>query len=155
MSGFGKIQFTPSTRDVFSLDLSASRTRFQVPYDTSGNTLLDDNQTDVNSFANLGWRHQFGTGPDSGRSAKSSDLFAGLFYRHGTLDYVPGAQDTPQFMFCPDPNSYNLAENRAFNTLGVKLDYTTHPWEDVELKFGSAKVLGPCDHTHLASNRLV
>ncbi|HEY2374701.1 MAG TPA: TonB-dependent receptor [Gemmatimonadaceae bacterium] len=133
--GFGKIQFTPSTHDALSLDLSSSRTRFQVPYDTSGNTLLDDHQTDVNSFANLGWRHQFGSTSQS--QSNNADLFAGLFYRHGTLDYVPGAHDTPQFVFYPDPNQYNVAENRQFNTFGLKLDYTTHPGHDLEFKVGT------------------
>jgi hypothetical protein len=133
--GFGKIQFTPSTHDVLSLDLSSSRTRFQVPFDTSGNTVNDDHQTDVNSFANLGWRHQFGMVTAS--QSDNSDLFAALFYRHGTLDYVPGQSDTPAFTFFPDTNQYNLAENRQFNTLGVKLDYTIHPSHDLELKAGT------------------
>lgn len=133
--GFGKIQFTPSTHDIFSLDLSSSRTRFQVPFDTSGNTVNDDRQTDVNSFANLGWRHQFG-GQDSS-AAGNADLFGALFYRHGTLDYVPGNVDTPQFVFFPDPTQYNLAENRQFNTYGVKLDYTIHPQHELEFKVGT------------------
>jgi hypothetical protein len=131
--GFGKIQFTPSTHDVLSLDMSSSRTRFQVPFDTTGNFVSDDHQTDVNSFANLGWRHQFG----ATSTAANSDLFAALYYRHGTLDFVPGAGDTPGFTFFPDPNQYNLAENRQFNTAGVKLDYTMHPSREVELKFGT------------------
>ncbi|HKW10478.1 MAG TPA: TonB-dependent receptor [Gemmatimonadaceae bacterium] len=132
--GFGKIQFAPSTHDVLSLDLSSSRTRFQVPYDTTGNTFLDDHQTDANSFANLGWRHQFGQGASE---TENADLFAALYYRHGTLDYVPGLHDTPQFVFFPDPNQYNLAESRQFNTVGVKLDYTIHPRHDLEFKLGT------------------
>jgi hypothetical protein len=133
--GFGKVQFTPSTRDVLSLDLNASRTRFQVPYDTSGNTVLDDHQIDVNSFVNLGWRHQFNQATSQ---AESSDLFAGLFYRHGSLDYVPGSVDTPQFVFFPDTTTpYNLSENRQFNTVGLKLDYTIHPQRELEFKFGT------------------
>ena len=131
--GFGKIQFTPSSQDVFSLDLSSSRTRFQVPFDTTNNTINDDHQTDVNSFANLGWRHQFGAVSQS----ENADLFAALFYRHGTLDYVPGEQDTPGFTFFPDPNQYTLSENRQFNTFGVKLDYTIHPSHDLEFKLGT------------------
>ena len=134
--GFGKIQFSPSTRDVLSLDLNSSRTRFQVPFDTTGNTANDDVQTDVNAFANLGWRHQFGTASGAGQT-QNADLFAALFYRHGSLIYDPGANDTPQFVFFPDPNSYNLSENRKFNTLGLKLDYTTHPQSDLELKVGT------------------
>src|SRR4029077_6821994 len=87
--GFGKIQFTPSTHDVLSLDFSSSRTRFQVPFDTSGGNFLDDHQTDVNSFVNLGWRHQFGSSSLANSQSENADLFAGIFYRHGTLDYVP------------------------------------------------------------------
>jgi hypothetical protein len=135
--GFGKIQFTPSTHDVFSLDLSSSRTRFQVPYDTAGNTMLDDHQTDVNSFANLGWRHQFGAQNQNESKARNADLFASLLYRHGALDYVPGLQDTPQFVFYPDPNAYSLAEDRQFNTYGTKIDYTIRPMHDVEFKAGT------------------
>ena len=134
--GFGKIQFTPSTHDVFSLDLNASRTRFQVPYDTSGNTLNDDAQTDVNSFVNFGWRHQFGDASQGGQS-ENADLFAAFFYRHGSLEYVPGAVDTPQFVFFPDTTHYNLAEDRQFNTLGTKIDYTIHPRHELTFKVGT------------------
>ncbi len=59
--GFGKIQYTAGSRDVVNVDLSYSRTRFQVPYDSSGGVFLDDHQTDVNDFVNVGWRHQFAT----------------------------------------------------------------------------------------------
>src|SRR5207253_3058078 len=61
--GFGKVQFTPSLSDVVNLDANLSQTRFQVPFDTTGNTQQDDNQRDVKSFVNLGWRHQF-AGPE-------------------------------------------------------------------------------------------
>jgi len=50
---------------------------------------------------------------------------------------VPGAHDTPQFVFFPDPNQYNLAESRQFNTIGTKLDYTIHPRHDLEFKLGT------------------
>src|SRR5438034_2217031 len=61
--GFGKIQFTPSLNDVFNLEANLSTTKFQVPFDTAGNTQQDDNQRDINSFVNFGWRHQF-AGPE-------------------------------------------------------------------------------------------
>src|SRR6266550_8124071 len=61
--GFGKIQFTPSLNDVFNFEANLSQTKFQVPFDTTGNVQLDDNQRDINSFVNLGWRHVF-AGPD-------------------------------------------------------------------------------------------
>jgi hypothetical protein len=134
--GFGKIQFAPSTHDVFSLDINSSGTRFQVPFDTSGNTVLDDHQTDVNAFANLGWRHQFGVSGAT-KESDNADVFAAFFYRHGSLRYVPGEVDTPQFVFFPDPNKYNLSENRQFTTVGTKLDYSAHPRHDVDVKVGT------------------
>src|SRR5690348_15245971 len=135
--GFGKIQFTPSTHDVLSLDLSSSRTRFQVPFDTAGGNFLDDHQTDINTFVNLGWRHQFGLSSQGSSQTNNADLFAAFFYRHGALNYVAGEHDTPQFVFFPDTNKYNLFEDRQFNTLGVKLDYTVHPGHDLEFKVGT------------------
>src|SRR5438552_10486917 len=40
--GFGKVQFTPSLNDVFNLEANLSTTKFQVPFDTTGNTQQDD-----------------------------------------------------------------------------------------------------------------
>ncbi|HEY3114149.1 MAG TPA: TonB-dependent receptor [Gemmatimonadaceae bacterium] len=140
--GFGKIQFTPSLNDVLNLDVNLSTTEFQVPFDTTGNTQQDDNQRDINSFVNLGWRHQF-AGPEytgGGNAANvggAPELFFGLFYRHGGLRYTPGANDAPQFIFFPDPTPYNIRENRNFNSLGLKADYSIHPAREMEIKFGT------------------
>jgi hypothetical protein len=141
--GFGKIQFNPSLSDVINLDANLSQTKFQVPFDTTGNTRLDDNQRDINSFVNLGWHHQF-AGPEySGRGEVASaggarELFLGLFYRHGGLRYTPGVNDQPQFVFFPDTlTPYNIRENRNFNSAGVKADYSIHPARELELKFGT------------------
>ncbi|HJP60013.1 MAG TPA: TonB-dependent receptor [Gemmatimonadaceae bacterium] len=140
--GFGKVQYTPSLNDVFNLEVNLSQTKFQVPFDTTGNTQLDDNQRDVNSFVNLGWRHQF-AGPEysSGGSAANAggapEMFTGLFYRHGSLTYTPGATDQPQFVFFPDPNPYNITELRNFNTYGLKADYSIHPAHELEFKVGT------------------
>jgi hypothetical protein len=132
--GFVKVQYTPSTSDVFALDANLSQTRFQVPYDSSGNTFQDDHQRDLNSFVNLGWHHQFGGGA---AEQSSGEFFGGLFFRHGGLTYTPNPQDQPQFVFFPDTTSYNLSENRNFNTYGAKLDYTTKPGHELEFKFGT------------------
>ncbi|HEX9249541.1 MAG TPA: carboxypeptidase-like regulatory domain-containing protein, partial [Gemmatimonadaceae bacterium] len=121
--GFGKIAFTPGLNDVINLEGNLSQTKFQVPFDTTGNSQFDDNQRDINSFVNLGWRHQF-SGPEytgGGNAANvggAPELFFGLFYRHGGLRYTPGANDAPQFVFFPDTTLYNIRENRNFNTLG-------------------------------------
>jgi outer membrane receptor for ferrienterochelin and colicin len=135
--GFVKMQFTPSTTDVMTLELNASRTHFQVPYDSSGATTLDDRQTDLNSFANLGYRHLFGAGAVTDETAPS-ELFIGAFYRHGSLVYIPGAKDVPRLTYGTDTiTTYNVAENRAFNAVGTKIDYTTRVLSNVTLKVGA------------------
>ncbi|HEV7389532.1 MAG TPA: TonB-dependent receptor [Gemmatimonadaceae bacterium] len=144
--GFGKVQFTPGLNDVVNLEGNLSQTKFQVPFDTTGNTQLDDNQRDVNSFLNLGWRHQFAGaeyagGGTAANAGAAPELFVGLFYRHGSLTYTPGATDDPQFVFFPDPTAYNIRELRNFNSYGVKADYSVHPARELEFKFGTLSSL--------------
>jgi len=142
--GFGKIQYTPSLNDVVNLEANLSQTKFQVPFDTTGNVQQDDHQRDVNSFVNLGWRHSF-AGPEyaAGGSGSGSapEMFVGLFYRHGSLTYTPGANDDPQFVFFPDTTHRNITELRNFNTYGVKADYSIHPGHELEFKFGTLSSL--------------
>ena len=124
--GFAKVQYVPSDRDVVDLDLNRSRTRFAVPFD-SAEGIIDDHQQDVNGFANLGWRHRGGR----------SELFAGAFFRDGSLNYTPGLTDQPSFVFFPDTTPYNVSEDRNFHTTGIKLDYTLRPHHGLELKAGT------------------
>ncbi|HXF24815.1 MAG TPA: carboxypeptidase regulatory-like domain-containing protein [Gemmatimonadaceae bacterium] len=143
-SGFAKVQYTPNTSNVFDLDASLSTTRFQVPYDSTGNVVLDDRQRDRNAFVNVGYRHIFGAdttaGVEGGTTTQSrvAELFVGGFVRSGGLKYIPGVGDSAQFMFFPDTlNAYNLRENRNFTTYGIKADYTVHPARELEFKFGT------------------
>ncbi len=131
--GFGKIQFVPSDRDIFTLDIDRSRTRFNVPYDSTLVT-VNDNQQDVNGFVNLAWRHRFIT--DSGETGRSSELFVGPYYRDGSLAYTPGAIDVPSFVFYPSTTPYNLSEDRSFSTEGLKADYTYQPHHGLQFKTG-------------------
>lgn len=131
---FGKVQFTPSARDVFNLEGNWSRTRLLVPFDSMV-AMTNDRHTDVNSFANLGWRHLFG-GLDSA-SVSSAELFTGFYYRHGSLSYEPGAADEPGFFFFPDTTTpYNIAEQRNFDTYGTKLDFRWRATHAIEFKTG-------------------
>jgi len=143
-SGFAKVQYTPNASNVFDLDASLSTTRFQVPYDSTGNVVLDDHQRDRNAFVNLGYRHIFGADTTAGveggttTQPRAAELFVGGFVRSGGLKYMPGAGDSAQFVFFPDTlNAYNLRENRNFTTYGVKADYTVHPARELEFKFGT------------------
>ncbi len=130
---FGKAQYAASPADMVNLDLNWSRTRFEVPFDSTGGVIQDDNQQDLNSFANLSWRHQF---PGSG-TASGSDLFVAAFHRRGSLSYTPGVGDTPAFVFFPDTATpFNLSEDRNFNTTGLKADYSYRLSERLQFKLG-------------------
>jgi hypothetical protein len=130
---FGKMQYLPSTADVVNLDGSWSQTKFQVPYDSTGGVVADDNQKDVNVFVNAGWRRRLQSGRYSG-----SELFAGAFHRSGTLDYTPNLKDDPQFVFYPDTlTPYNLTEHRNFRVEGLKLDGELRLREAVRFKAGT------------------
>jgi TonB-dependent receptor-like protein/carboxypeptidase family protein len=131
--GFAKTQYTPSDGDVVNLDLSRSRTRFAVPFD-SANGIIDDHQQDVNGFVNLGWRHRFAESASG--TGGSSELFTGAFFRDGSLTYTPGLADSATFQFPGDTNHYIIAEDRNFHTVGVKLDYTLQPHHGLEFKTG-------------------
>src|SRR5207249_4433007 len=119
--GFAKVQYLPSDRDVVDLDVNRSRTRFAVPFD-SAEGIIDDHQQDVNGFVNLGWRHR----------GSAAELFAGAFFRDGSLNYSPGVTDQPSFVFFPDTTHYNVREDRNFHTVGTKLDYTLRPHHGLE-----------------------
>jgi hypothetical protein len=141
--GFVKMQYNPRPTDVVNLEGNFSQTRFEVPYDSTGGNIQNDHQRDRNGFLNLGFRHQFTGAAYSGaeggsvRETSVPELFIGAFYRSGSLLYTPGSEDSPQFVFFPDTTSYNLRENRNFNTLGLKADYTVSPAREMELKFGT------------------
>jgi hypothetical protein len=122
--GFGKLQYAATARDLFSLDGSYSTSHFGIPYDSTGGVVLDDHQTDENSFLNLAYRHRFGEQLPTDESAAPAELFVGPFYRHGSLEYRPGSQDQPGFVDANDPTATprNVFEDRVFNTIGVKTD---------------------------------
>jgi len=150
--GFGKLQYTPSSSDVINLEGNLTRTRFQVPFDSTGGNSADDRQTDVNSFLNLGWRHRFDPEPAAAANTHGGELFAGLFYRYGSLNYAPGAENDPQFVFFPDPTRYNLQERRNFSAAGAKIDYSYRASEQFEFKTGILTQLTRGDENFLTTN---
>ncbi len=132
---FGKLQFVPSSQDALTLNANWSRTRFDVPFD-SAEGIIRDRQQDGNSFVNLAWRHQFG-GADGSLAGRSADLFSGFYFRHGSLDYMPGLNDEPSFIFFPDTTAYNLSESRSFSTWGTKIDYNLQLSHALDFKAGT------------------
>ena len=135
-TGFGKVQFAASQNDLMTLEVNGSRTHFLVPFDSTAGQ-LDDRQTDVNSFVNFGYRRRFGASEVSDENAPA-ELFVGAFYRHGSLNYVPGAGDQPSLTYGTDTvTKYSVSEDRAFNTSGLKVDYSLRVLSSVDLKFGT------------------
>jgi len=128
---FGKAQWLPTTHDFVNVDLNLSRTKLQVPFDSTGGGVFDDQQKEINGFENASWQHDFGDGVTPRIS-----LVSAVFQRHGSLDYLPGDADTPQFVFFPNPTPFNLTEERSFQTTGVKADLTGRPSHDLEWKLG-------------------
>ena len=105
-----------------------------MPFD-SVEGIINDHQQDVNGFVNVGWRHRVGAGGAESEE-RSGELFAGAFFRDGSLNYVPGATDQPSFIFYPDTVPFNLTEHRAFHAVGTKVDYLLRPHHGLEFKAG-------------------
>jgi len=160
VSGFGKLRYTPSPRDLFDLTGSLSRTTFDVPFDSTGGVSLADKQHDVNSFVNLGYHHHFGEDTSSTLGTQhnnENELFAGVTYRHGSLQYAPGLHDTPSFVFYPDTTPYNLSERRDFTGYGAKVDYTHQFSHAITVKTGATGTIttGQEDFTTLSATGTV
>ena len=121
--GFTKLQYAAGPRDLFSIDGNYSTTHFDVPYDSTIET-LNDHQTDVNSFINLAYRHRFGEAVGTDEQSQPAELFVGPYFRDGSLAYRPGASDVPSFVDADDPTHTprDVNENRNFYDLGVKAD---------------------------------
>ncbi len=121
--GFAKLQYAAGPRDLFSMDGSYSTTHFDVPYDSTA-AVLNDHQTDVNSFLNLAYRHRFGEAVGTDEQSQPAELFVGPYFRDGSLDYRPGSQDQPSFVDANDPTQTprDVFESRNFYDLGIKTD---------------------------------
>ncbi len=136
--GFGKLQYSPSTHDVFTLEGNLSTTQFAVPYDSSGGAFQNDHQNDGNSFVNLGWHHQVGEPNDDGQTA--GDFF-GVLSTAMRLSATTRIRLTIRRSSFPDTNLYNIRENRAANIYGIKADYAFRPAHETEFKFGTLSSL--------------
>lgn len=128
--GFAKLQYVATDHDLVNLDMNLSRSRFATPFDSAAG-VINDRQTDVNDFVNVSYQHRTAGGAHPG-----SEAFAGVYFRYGSLNYVPGAIDTPTFMFAPDTTAYNISEARSFNIIGFKTDYLFKSSERFSLKGG-------------------
>ncbi len=133
MYGLGKVQYIISPDDIVALDLDLSNSNFQIPYDSTGGVLMDDNQKETGGFQNLIYRHGFGTDGNTG------EFFFAFTHREGTLNYNPGANDTPSFYFAGDSTTaYNIKEARKFDVYGAD-SYVAFPEGDnLSMKSGAS-----------------
>lgn len=121
--GFAKADYAASARDRLTLEANASATRFAVPFDSTGGVTQDDHEHDANWFVSLSWRRQ--SSDTAGGGASPHALFAAVYVRRGSLRYLPGAIDQPQFIFYPDTTQrYTVREARSATTTGVSFSYT-------------------------------
>ncbi len=113
---YGKVDYLFDNGDYLTSDLNWSRTLTQVPYDSTIQ-IMNDLQNTTNAFQTISYYHTF-----SSKQNEESHLFVGVYLREGGLIYSPGQGDPATFQFAGDTtNSYVVAENRGFTTLGARV----------------------------------
>ncbi len=106
---FDRIDFAPTSADSFHLNLSASRSWFQVPNQYDQQAIGQDQRSQIFSY-NIApfWTHVFN---------QASLLSVNPYLRQDNVHYYPSHDpfaDTPA----------TLAQNRQLRNLGLKVDYT-------------------------------
>ena len=115
---YGKFDYILSDIDYLTCNLNFGRTNTQVPYDPS-QPVASDIQETSNSFQAVSYFRSLSSEID-----QESNLFIGGYDRQGGLQYTPGDIDPPTFQFVDYPGrNYLLAEDRSFNTVGVRSTY--------------------------------
>ncbi len=115
---YGKFDYILSDIDYLTANLNFGRTSTQVPYDPTVQ-IASDMQATTNSLQSVSYFRAINSQPD-----QEKNLFVGAFAREGTLVYIPGENDPPNFQFLGDTtNSYRLFENRSFTTMGIRSTY--------------------------------
>ena len=115
---YGKFDYILSDIDYLTCNLNFGKTFTQVPYDPS-QPVASDFQETSNAFQAVSYFRALGSEID-----QESNLFIGGYDRQGGLQYTPGDVDPPTFQFVDYPGrNYLLAEDRSFNTLGLRSTY--------------------------------
>jgi hypothetical protein len=115
---YGKFDYQLSDVDYITMNINFGRTSTQVPYD-SVEQIAEDRQSTTNQFQTLSYFRIL-----SEEKNRESNLFIGAYAREGGLIYTPGAADQPTFQYAGDTiNSYVLAEDRSFTTIGTRIKY--------------------------------
>jgi len=111
---YGKFDYIISDIDYITANFSLGRTSTQIPYDPTVQ-IASDLQATTNALQSASYFHVMNSQID-----QEENLFVGAYVREGTLSYVPGEIDPPNFRFTGDSTEYNLLEDRSFTTLGLR-----------------------------------
>ena len=128
---YGKFDYILSNVDYLTCNLNFGRTNTEVPFDPSL-SIASDVQVTGNSFQAVSYFRALNSDID-----RESNLFIGGYLRQGGLQYTPGSIDPPTFQFAEHPGkNYLLAEDRTFNTTGVRSTYDIRFSHEVMIKTG-------------------
>lgn len=128
---YGKLDYRFSDLDFLTANLNYGKTNTQVPYD-SLEGIADDIQVTSNQFQTLSYYRTFST-----EKNHEGNLFVGVYAREGSLLYTPGEADPPSFHFAGDTvNSFVLAEDRSFTTIGTRAKYDLRLSHEFQYAFG-------------------
>ncbi len=115
---YGKFDFILSDDAYLTANINFAKTSTQVPYD-SLEGIASDLQTTTNAFQTISYSRILNSNPEH-----ESNFYLGAYAREGGLVHTPGAINPPNFQFAGDStNSYLLAEDRSFTTLGIRTTY--------------------------------
>jgi len=115
---YGKFDFILSDDAYLTANINFAKTSTQVPYD-SLEGIASDLQTTTNAFQTISYSRILNSNPEH-----ESNFYLGAYAREGGLVHTPGAIDPSNFQFAGDTtNSYLLAEDRSFMTLGIRTTY--------------------------------
>jgi hypothetical protein len=128
---YGKFDYILSDIDYLTCNLNFGKTYTQVPFDPS-QPVASDLQETSNSFQAVSYFRALRTEID-----QESNFFIGGYDRQGGLQYSPGAGDPATFQFVDFPGrNYLLAEDRTFNTVGVRSTYDNRLSHEFTYKAG-------------------
>jgi len=112
---YGKFDFILGDDAYLTANINYGKTYTQVPYD-SLEGIASDLQNTTNAFQAVAYSRILNSNAE-----QESNFYLGAYAREGGLVHTPGAVDSPNFQFAGDTtNSYLLAEDRSFTTLGVR-----------------------------------
>lgn len=115
---YGKGNYVLNTNDYLAVNLNYGVTHTEIPFDPSSGQGRDLQHT-YNAFQTFSYFHTI-----SSDAEQESNFFVGGYARQGGLEFTPDVADEPkQFIGSDTTTGYVVAQNRSFNTLGIRSKY--------------------------------